>query len=560
MARRLISGGTVYDPAHGVDGQIQDVWIEDGTIVAPPRDPESWPDSRLDASGYVVMPGGIDLHCHIAGPKVNAARQIAPELARGASPVMQRYDADGKLLHSGGGGVVPTAVATGALFAGLGYTTAMDAAVAGLLARQTHLEFQDIPNLDKGLYLLFGNNHFVMDQIRQGHQGQLDGYLAWGLNAARGYTIKIVNPGGVESYKQISRKTLQELDEPVPEFAVTPRQIVRELAAAADRLGLPHSIHLHCNNLGIPGNWETTLRTMQALEGHRAHLAHIQFHSYGGDRNDPKSFCSAVDQLFDYVKANPQITLDVGHVNPGRTLSVTGDAPFAAHLQQLTGGKLFSADTEGEASCGIIPGEYRPQKSLVHAVQWAIALEWYLLMLDDPWRVALTSDHPNGGAFYRYPEIIHLLMDSSFRREALKQMPADLPQRSRLAEIDREYSLYEIAIITRAAPARILGLTQKGHLGPGADADVTIYSPQADRQAMFQRPRWVFQAGELVVLDGEICRHQAGRVLHVAPEYDDALLPRLQQWFNDCYSIRFANYALTDQELGVTQQVATKSQ
>ena len=37
-----------------------------------------------------------------------------------------------------------------------------------------------------------------------------------------------------------------------------------------------------CNNLGMPGNWTTTLATMEALEGRRGHMTHIQFHSYGG--------------------------------------------------------------------------------------------------------------------------------------------------------------------------------------------------------------------------------------------------------------------------------------
>ena len=31
-------------------------------------------------------------------------------------------------------------------------------------------------------------------------------------------------------------------------------------------LNLPHSIHLHTNNLGLPGNYTTTLETMKALE------------------------------------------------------------------------------------------------------------------------------------------------------------------------------------------------------------------------------------------------------------------------------------------------------
>ena len=66
-----------------------------------------------------------------------------------------------------------------------------------------------------------------------------------------------------------------------------------------------------------------------------------------------------------------------------------------------------------EAGCGIVPIKYK-DKSLVHALQWAIGLEWYLLV-EDPWRVAMSTDHPNGGSFLAYPQIIRLLMDRTYR-------------------------------------------------------------------------------------------------------------------------------------------------
>lgn len=536
MSLFRIAGGTVYDPRNGINGEIRDLWINDGKIVAAPSDPNTRADRTLNAAGYVIMPGGIDMHCHIAGPKVNSGRKMTPEMKRTAPPVMRT-----RHTRSGTGGVVPSTFATGYLFAGMGYTTAFDAAIPGLLARHAHEELQDTPILDKGFYMLFGNNHYVMDHIRTGDNDKLDAYCAWGLEAAKGYTIKLVNPGGVENWKQISRKSLRELDEVVPNFGVTPRQIVRSLAGTADRLKLPHAVHIHCNNLGRPGNWRTTLKTMEALEGHRGHFAHVQFHSYDGTEDDPLSFSSATQKLVDYVRDHENVTVDVGHVNPGKTLSMTGDAPFSQHLQQLTRHKWFTADCEQESSCGVIPIEYRPQKSLIHAVQWAISLEWYLLM-DDPWRVAMSSDHPNGGAFIKYPEIIQLLMDRSFREEAMQRMPQRVRQNTILSQIDREYSLYEIAIITRASPAKILGLKDKGHLGEGADADITIYSPQDDIKAMFSRPRWVVKSGDIVVEDGEIKTETYGKTYFIAPKFDTGFVPDIQEWFEKFYTIRFRNY------------------
>ena len=82
-----IAGGTVYDPANGIDGAVCDLWISGGKIVAVPSDPAVRPARTLDARGLVVMPGGIDMHCHIAGPKVNLARRMRPEDRRAAEPL-----------------------------------------------------------------------------------------------------------------------------------------------------------------------------------------------------------------------------------------------------------------------------------------------------------------------------------------------------------------------------------------------------------------------------------------------------------------------------------------
>jgi formylmethanofuran dehydrogenase subunit A len=122
-------------------------------------------------------------------------------------------------------------------------------------------------------------------------------------------------------------------------------------------------------------------------------------------------------------------------------------------------------------------------------------------------------------------------------------------RRCTLKDLDREYSLYDIAIITRAGPARLLGLPHKGHLGPGADADITIYTPSSDRRAMFALPRMVLKRGEVIVEQGEIRQDLYGRTLHVAPEYDQGLVPDIRKWFESYYTVQFANYPVTDNYL-----------
>jgi len=537
-----LANGIVHDPANDVNGEVRDLWIRDGKIVAPLASAGETPAPQsirtIDCTGLVVMPGGVDMHAHIAGPKVNIARKLRPEDRRDSPPWVRKPG-----FRSGTRGSTPSTFTTGYLYAGLGYTTVFDAAIPPLGARHTHEEFHDIPVIDKGFLVLIGNNHYAMDQIARGERDRLRAFCGWLLHATRGYGLKIVNPGGVELWKSGSNR-MTGLDEVVPAFDVTPRQIVREIARAADELRLPHPAHIHCNQLGMPGNWTTTLETMKAVDGHRGHFTHIQFHSYGGGPDDQGTFCSKAPQLAEWVNEHPAVTVDVGQVLFGDTTSMTGDGPLGHFLHRVTGRKWFNGDTECEAGCGIVPIEYK-DKSLVHALQWAIGLEWYLLV-KNPWQVAMSTDHPNGGSFLAYPEICALLMSRDYRREVIKRLPAGVKDRCTLADLEREYTLQEIAIVTRAGPARMLGLRNKGHLGIGADADVTVYTPSDDRKAMFELPRFVFKAGMLVVEQGEIRLAPIGPALVTRPTYDDGVLPHVRKWFESEYSLAFNNYAVSE--------------
>jgi formylmethanofuran dehydrogenase subunit A len=538
MTLLRIAGGRVYDPANGVDGVVQDVWIRGDKVIAAPAEPA---DRTLDAVGLVVMPGGVDMHSHIAGPKVNAGRRLRPDDRRNARPISRTAT-----TRSGTTGSVPSTFATGYLYAGLGYTTAIDPAIPPSGARHAHMEFADTPVIDKGLLALLGNNRYALEQIAAGETGRLHDYVGWLLGATRAYGVKVVNPGGVEQWKQ-SLPDVEGLDADIGGLKTTPRAILTGMADAVNRLALPHALHVHCNHLGLPGNAATTLATMDALDGRRAHLTHIQFHSYRGTLGDQTSFASGVSDLAAVVNRSKTLTVDVGQVLFGDTTSMTADSPVGHYLHRVTGRRWVDADTEMESGCGVVPITYK-EKSFVHALQWAIGLEWFLLV-DDPWRVALTTDHPNGGAFVAYPEIVQLLMSRDYRREVLGRVPPKVKTRCHLADLNREYTLAEIAIVTRAAPARILGLKNKGQLGPGADADVTIYTPSDDKRAMFALPRFVLKAGQVVAENGEIRDAPFGQTFCVRPEFDAAALGQIRDWWDHHGSVPFEAFPIGDEKL-----------
>ncbi len=547
MTEIRISGGAVHDPANEVDGDVRDVCLRDGKVVD-----DVGPGARpIDARGMVVMAGGVDIHAHIAGPKVNAARKLSPDERR-ADPI-DRTEA----LRSGTGGLVPSTFATGYRYSLLGYTTVVEAAAPPLAARHVLAELRDTPLIDKAFLILMGNNQVLFELIREsrapGGTGaqRIKDAIAWWLDATGGYGVKLVNPGGVELWKQ-SGGVIESLDEEVAGFGVTPREVIEAIGGAVDELGLPHPVHVHANNLGVPGNADTTLETMRTLSGRQAHFAHLQFHCYGGRPTEPGGgaggITSRAPDLLDYLRDHPEITADVGQVMFGPAMTMTADAHVSAVLRDLGADKWLNHDTEVETGCGIVPYTYKAG-NYVHALQWGIGLE-LLLLGQNPWQVMLSTDHPNGGSFLSYPKLIRLLMDRAFREDQIGRANQRAVRRTALLDgLDREYTINEIAIITRAAPARRLGLRDKGHLGIGADADVTIYHDRADREDMFGTPRYVIKGGEVVVEEGELIRPDDGVLLSSHAAFDPEVSGVLEPLFGDRYTVAFEHYPVRDPAL-----------
>ncbi len=533
-----LTGGTVYDPASGIDGQQQDIYIQDGRIVEAPKDGRPV-DSEYDLRGKVVMSGAIDMHTHIGGGKGNIARTLLPEDHR-LDPVPRTA-----ITRSGNGHAMPSTYVAGYRYAEMGYTACFEPAVLPINARQAHMEMGDTPIVDKGGYVMLGSDDFLLRMMTANKdQKAINDYVAWTLNAAKGIGIKVVNAGGINAFKFNQRKL--DLDEQNSHYAVTPRQILQTLAKAVQELGITHPLHVHGCNLGVPGNLETTLNTIQGIDGLPMHLTHIQFHSYGNE-GDFK-FSSGAAQIAEAINSNPNITADVGQILFGQTVTASGDNMRQhANHKFASPNKWVCMDIECDAGCGVVPFKYKDQ-NFVNALQWAIGLEIFLLV-EDPWRIFLTTDHPNGAPFTSYPHLIRLLMDRSFRNDMLATIHPEAQKMTTLASIEREYTLNEIAIMTRAGAARIIGLKDRGALSAGNWADITIYTENPDRQAMFTKPDYVFKDGELVVKDGEVVKVTWGTTHIVKPDYDLSIEKDLKPYFDKYLTMKLGNFKISDDEI-----------
>ncbi len=533
-----LSGGTVYDPVHGINGEQRDIYIHDGQITRKPAATVDI-DKTYNLSGKVIMAGAIDIHTHIGGGKVNIARMMLPEDHR------QDLVSRTALTRSGCGHAAPSTLTAGYRYVEMGYTACFEPAMLPSNARQAHMEMADTPIVDKGAYAMLGSDDFFLRMLAgKKDQEAITDYVGWIINATQALAIKVVNPGGISAFKFNQRQL--DLDENNVFYGVTPRDVIISLARAVRELGVPHPLHVHGCNLGVPGNLQTTLDTIHGVEGMPLHLTHIQFHSYGteGDRK----FSSGAAEIAEAVNANPNISVDVGQVLFGQTVTASGDTmhQYAGHWHAHPK-KWVLMDIECDAGCGVVPFKYR-DKNFVNALQWAIGLELFLLV-NDPWRIFLTTDHPNGAPFTSYPHLIRLLMDRSFRNDMLATINKDAAAASVLGSIDREYSLYDIAIMTRAAPARSLGLKNRGHLGSGSIADITVYNDVKNKEKMFEKPLYVFKDGELVAKNGKIVKVTTGGTHVLRPEYDKSIERSLKKYFDDYQTVKLGNFKIDDDEI-----------
>ena len=533
-----LQNARIYDPINRINGKIKDLYIKNGHIIDKPKHGEKV-STTINLKNKIIMAGGIDIHSHIAGGKVNLARLLLPEEHR-----KYLYSSSEK-LRSGSGLGTCSSFHIGYKYAKLGYTAVFEPAVLPSNARSAIIEMSDIPFIDKGTYTVLSNDDFLLKLIqKKTNQKKINDYVAWILHSTKGLGIKIVNPGGINAFK-FNQRTL-DLDEKNKKYGITPRSILKVLTKSLIDLKAPHPIHVHGCNLGVPGNVNTTLKQISAVEGKPMHLTHIQYHSY--DNKGDKKFSSGANLLAENINKNKNITCDVGQIMFGQTVTASADTMSQYRNHHFAHPKKWiCADIECDAGCGIVPFEYR-DKNFVNSLQWAIGLELFLL-IKDPWRIYLTTDHPNGAAFTAYPRIIKLLMDKSYRDNEFEKINKQAQKSSVLKNLKREYSLYDIAILTRAGPAKVLGLNNIGHLGLGAKANITVYNDKQDKEEMFEKPFMVLKDGEIIVKNGNIQKVFNGKFYTAETDYDKSIEKEIKPYFEKYMGRRMENFKIQNQEL-----------
>ena len=403
----------------------------------------------------------------------------------------------------------PGTLATGYRYAEMGYTAAFEPAMMPSNARHTHLEMGDTPIIDHGAYVMMGNDELFLQMLAARDDFErLRDYIGWTIHASKALGVKVVNPGGISAFK-FNQRSL-DVDEAHVHYGITPRDVLRTLSRALTELRVPHPLHVHASNLGVPGNIESTIATMDAADGLPIHLTHIQFHSYGTE--GPRKFSSGARAIAEAVNARPNVSIDVGQIIFGQTVTASGDT-----MMQFKNAPLAQS---AQVDCR----RYRMRRGLRHR---AVPLSRAKL------RERAAMDHRTGDLPAGRRPVARLDDDRSSERRPVHELSApdppadgqDLPRRAtREAAIPKRRSRARCrnsrassrCMTSRSSRAPVprdcSGLSDRGQLGAGAAADIAVYRDEPDRERMFTSPAYVFKDGQLVARDGTLVATPTGGI------------------------------------------------
>ena len=256
--------------------------------------------------------------------------------------------------------------------------------------------------------------------------------------------------------------------------------LVEKKDGVAPRVHLPH--------LAGGDGFLTLENFLQKLGGRRCHISHLSHHCF---ERSGKKLLPAAQKAARLLGKHENITFDSAPISFGSTVIFTAEKALSDRIASAA--KKESVEHPASPYTAL-PYVYL-KECYIDSMLWINGME-FLLYFEDLSKLSLSLDFPSGGKVQSYPFIISCLMDRDKRNGFLRTLNPDAVKASSLPSIKREYSLYEIAAITRSSPAAACAFENRGNLREGSIADIVLYEPQADIEKMFANPRHVIISGE----------------------------------------------------------------
>ena len=541
MTKIFIKNGIVFDPINEIQGEVKDILIEDQKIVQKFSNEKDV--KIIDASNKTVIPAAIDIHTHVASQQVNWIRLLGTK-----NPVFQ------KIWH----GLTLQNIAKS--YISNGYTFILEANVFPSLTKQTIFNFKQMPVIDKAMLLNVSNLLALELEFQRGKIEDMAVFLSDLLSITKGFGFKVYNPFESEDWNFKSLR--KEVSGKGRLYNFSALDVYENLTKVNEHLGLPHSIHAHIEgyeSIKAKNNLFTILNKINSLDleptskiitdikrSQVFHIAHAS--AYNVDGNNA--------ELINMVNSNENIDLDLGfigfdQINPLITSDRRLMDTMLKNNNSEATSKLIRAAVEFEGDSFAMLRKF-DKKNINDCYLWANALD-IAFNVKNIWQLQFSINYPNYANITDVPKIATWLVSKTARDAFMKDMKAEFLKNNNLTTDDKTLTFNEFVILTRASPAKSLGLGNiKGNLGVGSDADINILNlniNEIDISEDFSHLKnalsnieYVIKAGNIIKKQEKIDLSPQGKILwsQGKPEKEDkSLIMRSKKEFYEKFGSIF---------------------
>ncbi|MHA1439688.1 MAG: amidohydrolase family protein [Promethearchaeota archaeon] len=550
MEKILIKNGLVFDPINNIVGEKKDILIENGKIVENFSNESNI--KEINANGKTVIPSGIDIHTHIASQQIQWIRLLGSN-----NQEFKEIWKNFSLEH-----IAKSYISNG-------YTFIVEANVFPSLAKETIFNFKNLPILDKAMLINVSNIWALELEYQRGKIEDMAIFLSDLLKKIKGFGIKIYNPFESEAWN------FNEMRENISNsgrlYNFTGLDVYENLIKCSEYLNLPHSAHAHIEGYETNKAKENLFLILEKLKelkldynkGYNSnkdrnqilHLAHASMYNIDGDN----------DYLIKTVNESKLIDLDLGFlsfnsINP----LITSDRRVIN--QELTKNNEFkkilirsAIEFEGDAFAML---RHFNKNNKLQCILWANAID-LALKIKNKWQVQLSLNYPNYGDINDIPKIATWLVSTDAREKFIKEMNPNFLLETSIKDNNEVLSFNDFVIITRAGPAKSLGLGNiKGNLGFEADGDLNIIDIDISNvdiskdyenfKNALKKMEYVIKEGEIVKKNDKINLKSHGRIFwsqgNVVKENREFILSKKKEFYKRYYSIFYDSLTINVEE------------
>ncbi|MFX0081197.1 MAG: amidohydrolase family protein [Candidatus Hodarchaeota archaeon] len=496
----IIKNGLIYDPINEIEGEKKDILVESGKIVD--KFTNNKDVKEIDATGKTVIPSAIDIHTHVASQQVNWARLLGSK------------NNSFKELWQG-----LTLENIAKEYISMGYTFILEANVFPSLAKQTIFNFQQLPVLDKAMLLNISNFWPLELEFQRGKIKDMAIFLSDLLSKTYGFGFKVYNPFECETWD--FKELREDLSKQGRLYNYSVLDVYENVVRCVESMGLPHSVHAHIdgyeNEIGKKNlfiilerikslNLKANQQTNSDIKRNQIfHIAHANSYAYDGSNED----------LINFLNNNPNFSIGLGFVafneiNP----LITSDRRLINSMLTMDAFekqyKLISSAVEFEGD-SFVSMRTLDKKNYHDCILWGNALD-LALKVKDKSQICFSLNYPNYANISNIPEIASWLISKKARDNFMKGMNEDFLKDNSLNDENTSLSFSDFITLTRAGPARSLGLGSiKGNLSVETDADINILDInilEIDISKQYEDFKRGLSDIEYVIKSGEIIKKQ----------------------------------------------------